>query len=180
MQPREAIAGGGGDFRAVAGEPPVPPHAASTHCAFCPRCTANLAALPPSANFCNRCGLPLPRQVIEPAGAPQGDAAAAIASPPADEPFQTPLILLAYARALFNLGNRYETAIGSRRNLDEAARCYWKAARLGDAAARQRVDADRPGEGTGALSYTPPPLPDNLIVHDPSPPFAAVYRPGAS
>jgi hypothetical protein len=72
---------------------------------------------------------------------------------------------MAYAKALFNLGWRYETAVGSRRNLEEAARCYWKAARLGDAGARQRLDpvCDVPDAGAGlpplATVYSPPPLP---------------------
>lgn len=78
--------------------------------AFCVKCAVDLSALPHAARFCNRCGIPLLRHTE------------------ADDP--TPLILVGYARALFSLGRRYETAIGSRRNLDEAARCYAKAARL--------------------------------------------------
>ena len=55
-----------------------------------------------------------------------------------------PEILIAYAKALFNLGCRYETALGSRRNLEEAARCYWKAARLSHAAAQAPANPDAP------------------------------------
>jgi TPR repeat protein len=55
------------------------------------------------------------------------------------ERFHPPQFLLAYARALFNLGWRYETAVGSKRNLEEAARCYQKAARLSVAAAEPPI-----------------------------------------
>jgi TPR repeat protein len=47
--------------------------------------------------------------------------------------------LLAYGKSMFNLGWRYEHALGARRNLSEAARCYWKAARLGDPEAAGRL-----------------------------------------
>lgn len=39
-------------------------------------------------------------------------------------------ILTGYANALFRLGLRYESALGATRNVEEAARCYDKAARL--------------------------------------------------
>jgi TPR repeat protein len=77
---------------------------------LCVKCAADVSALPKAARFCNRCGTRLLDH--------------------ADQYPPPPLILLAYAQALFNLGRRYETAIGARRNLDEAARCYAKAARL--------------------------------------------------
>jgi len=140
--------------------------AASGHC---PRCCADVSALPAAARFCNRCGFPLPTRVsAEPVSAP----------PPLPQLFASPLILLAYGRALFNLGWRYETAIGSRRNVEEAARCYWKAARLGDAAARERY-----GHAlvAGPTSHDPPPLPPlPADFVEPLPPFATVYRPGVS
>ena len=60
-------------------------------------------------------------------------------------------MLLAYARSMFGLGWRYEHAIGSRRNLDEAARCYTKAARLGDPAAVDRLR----GEGSPGGNHPP-------------------------
>lgn len=48
-------------------------------------------------------------------------------------------MLLAYGKSMFNLGWRYEHAVGARRNLNEAARCYGKAARMGDASAAARL-----------------------------------------
>jgi TPR repeat protein len=101
---------------------------------FCVRCAADVSALPPAARFCSRCGFHLLRPFLRAHASlpPTG-------SPPVCSAFQPPLILVAYARALFNLGWRYETAVGSRRNAEEAARCYGKAARLGDAAALARL-----------------------------------------
>jgi TPR repeat protein len=58
--------------------------------------------------------------------------------------------LLAYGKSLFNLGWRYEHAIGARRNLTEAARCYWKAARLGDASAVGRINPAQAAVHVGA------------------------------
>jgi TPR repeat protein len=52
-------------------------------------------------------------------------------------------IVRGYARALYLLGRRYETALGARRNPVEAMRCYDKAARLGNVAAIERLGADR-------------------------------------
>jgi hypothetical protein len=156
--------------------PPIPPSGASLPQrgprdrppVFCVKCAADVSVLPPAARFCNRCGAALPERLGHAARYP-----GAQSSPPPlpPEPFQPPLILLAYAKALFNLGWRYETAVGSRRNLEEAARCYWKAARLGDAAARGRF-------GPGADHSCPLPcmLPAEIVV-DSSPPFATVYRP---
>jgi len=137
----------------------------------CPRCCADVSALPPVARYCNRCGFPLPTpSSLEEVPSP----------PPLPQLFSAPLILLAYGRALFNLGWRYETAIGSRRNIEEAARCYWKAARLGDAAARERYgDAALATEATPHDAPPLPPLPADF-VQPPPPPFATVYRPGIS
>ena len=119
---------------------------------FCTRCAADVSTLPFEARFCNRCGSPLPAAA---------DTAPRVSNTP--QLFAQPLILLAYANALFNLGCRYETAIGSRRNLEEAARCYEKAARLGNVAARER--------------YAP--LLDGTRPTEPSPPLATVIDPGA-
>jgi len=112
---------------------------------YCSRCAADLTSLPLEARFCNRCGVALPEQTELPATA-------------AAEPFQPPLILLAYAKALFNLGWRYESALGSRRNLREAERCYCKAARLGDVAAlsRRGQPTVRPSVPPLASVYQPP------------------------
>jgi uncharacterized Zn finger protein (UPF0148 family) len=49
------------------------------------------------------------------------------------------LMLLGYANAMFRLGYRYETGLGNNRNPDEAIRCYFKAAKLGNAAALARL-----------------------------------------
>lgn len=121
----------------------------------CVKCATDVTRLPATARFCNRCGSPLPAR----GGQPLLPAATSVAPPAL--PFDPPQILLAYARALFNLGWRYETAVGSRRNLEEAARCYWKAARLGDAGAR--------------LRFEQPPNANDPVL--PVPPFATVYAP---
>lgn len=78
---------------------------------FCVKCAADVSALPQAARFCYRCG-------------------SRLTDSRSPDPLLPPQILIAYARALLNLGWRYETAIGSQRNLDEAARCYEKAGRL--------------------------------------------------
>ena len=130
------------------GPPPLPAFATPAGPVFCHRCSADVARLPPAARFCNRCGSVLPAPPSpSPAAAPQR---AETCEPPPD-------ILLAYARALFNLGCRYENAVGSRRNLAEAARCYWKAARLGDAPAAGRFPPS--AFEVPVLPYLPPPLP---------------------
>jgi TPR repeat protein len=49
------------------------------------------------------------------------------------------LILLGYANAMYRLGYRYETGLGNNRNPDEAVRCYFKSAKLGNAAALARL-----------------------------------------
>jgi TPR repeat protein len=119
---------------------------------FCLRCAADVSALPPAAQFCRRCGFRLPTQ-FHPARSAHSPAPLPL--PPGS--FHPTLILVAYARALFHLGWRYETAVGSRRNPDEAARCYGKAARLGDAAALRRLQP-QPGTDLPPLAtiYQPP------------------------
>ena len=76
-------------------------------------------------------------------------------------------MLVAYAKSMFGLGWRYEHAVGSRRNLAEAARCYGKAARLGDRSAARRLGQ---GDAEGSLSSLPPPMP----------PLAQVWQPDDS
>ena len=146
---------------AGAAPPPLPVSLPSRPRVVCVKCAADVTALPEAARFCNRCGSSLPEQSGRTAPAPPASAGAT--PPPPSDPFDPPQILLAYARALFNLGWRYETAVGSRRNLDEAARCYWKAARLGDAGARLRFEG---APGTNDLPRHPPPL---ATVHAPPP-----------
>src|SRR5688500_5275645 len=98
----------------------APPSGILSPPVFCSHCAADVTALPPAARFCNRCGSDLPHRHPSRSGAlpPIPDAPVQI-NPPAEPP---PLILLAYARAMFNLGCRYETAVGSHRNMQEAAR----------------------------------------------------------
>ena len=156
----------------------APPSGSHSPPIFCFHCAADVTALPPVARFCNRCGSDLPKWFH---GKPMPSLPIPDppipTNPPAELP--PPLILLAYARAMFNLGCRYETAVGSQRNMQEATRCYWKAARLGDAAARERYDAH--AMASPALAYHPAALAaGTLPVRDPSPPFATVYRPGVS
>jgi len=167
MAERPAIDG------AFIGEPPAP-EPLPVRPVFCQGCASNLSALPAVARFCNRCGRALPEgfsAMQEPADDPE------TTPEPMADPFPRPLILLAYARALFNLGVRYETAVGSRRNLEEAVRCYWKAARLGDVAARDRCSAYAVAAlPADLLPAAPPPLPyASAEFRDPSPPFATVH-----
>ena len=134
-------------------EPPADRHFARV---FCVKCAADVTALPLAARFCSRCGSPLPEHFYR----DHSPHAAAPETPPGAPSVTFPPreILLAYAKALLNLAWRYESALGSRRNLEEAARCYWKTGRLHDAA----------GEASArCVAGTPPP-------------FAAVYTPPIS
>jgi hypothetical protein len=56
------------------------------------------------------------------------------------------LMLQAYSNAMYRLGWRYESAAGGHRNADEAIRCYFKAARLGNADALARLTPRCAGE----------------------------------
>src|SRR5215212_1178520 len=92
----------------------------------CPRCHHDLSRLPATAMFCPHCGqkqneIPLAEFVLQPV-------------PPAPEHFHS-VVIVGYARAMTQLGSRYELA----RNTDEALRCYCKAARLGNSEARSRL-----------------------------------------
>jgi TPR repeat protein len=49
------------------------------------------------------------------------------------------LIRFGYAAAMGSLGLRYEAGLGAQKNEDEAIRCYIKAARMGNDAARERL-----------------------------------------
>ena len=79
------------------------------------------------------------------------------------------LILIGYGNAMFNLGRRYEAGQGTARNTDEAIRCYFKAAKLGNHNALARLaphlsePAARPDaaveEGSGVAQESPPELP---------------------
>ena len=72
------------------------------------------------------------------------------------------LILLGYANAMYRLGWRYEIGNGTARNAEEAVRCYFKAAKLGNAAALARLapqrlagTAPRPSETADQVATTP-------------------------
>jgi TPR repeat protein len=145
---------------------------------FCSHCNTDLADLPLGARYCRHCGVRL-RSALAPTaprpaqGSPGGyrlpaeghfnwrfwwwgGAPRVQQSAPGDRSF----MLLAYAKSMFGLGWRYEHAVGSRRNLSEAVRCYGKAAKLGDADAAARLgyhpprgdDLSQPKPGA------PPPL----------------------
>jgi hypothetical protein len=136
--------------------------------AYCSNCAADLTHLPPVARYCHRCGFHLPADVADRVlpGLPERVEQCAV--PYARLFFPPSLILLAYGKALFNLGFRYETAIGSRRNQEEALRCYGKAARLGDPSAVGRL-----AEWEGcAFAHPAPnhPAPDLAPPDHPSPP----------
>ena len=144
----------------------------------CPKCNADLTLLPKVARFCNRCGTaladaafvaPVPLQCA-PSAKPAGpwfcrprwlfnlwfacvDCDTGI---PHSVSVGRSAVLLAYGKSLFNLGWRYEHAVGARRNLAEAARCYWKAARLGDPSAVGRLD---PAQVAVRASAHPAPAP---------------------
>lgn len=65
------------------------------------------------------------------------------------------LMLLGYSNAMYRLGWRYETGSGTVRNPDEAVRCYFKAARLGNPAALRRLTP----AADNKKPMTPPPAP---------------------
>lgn len=55
------------------------------------------------------------------------------------EQYPISLVISGYANALYHLGARYELGRGAFRNIDEATRCYMKAAKLGNLGARARL-----------------------------------------
>jgi TPR repeat protein len=50
-------------------------------------------------------------------------------------------IVTGYANAMYHLGARYESGLPARRMPGEAVRCFIKSARLGNADARERLNA---------------------------------------
>ena len=66
-------------------------------------------------------------------------------------------MLAGYANAMFRLGWRYETGHGTPRNTDEAIRCYFKAAKLGNANALARLAPKCMGEADVATVEEAPP-----------------------
>jgi TPR repeat protein len=131
----------------------------------CPSCNFALAARSQLARFCPQCGTPLARGDFHPAEfvpfARRFDAVQSAAAnwimlrdrrgekPAAMGPisFAHPLMLLGYANAMYRLGWRYETGDGTGRNVDEAIRCYFKAAKLGNPAALSRLAPECTREG---------------------------------
>jgi hypothetical protein len=104
----------------------------------CPRCHFDLSTLPPTAQYCPRCGkhqldIPLAEVAVTPVSIP-----AMPPAPPVPEHFHS-VMIVGYARAMNQLGTRYEAGNGVARNSDEALRCYCKAARLGNSEARLRL-----------------------------------------
>ena len=132
----------------------------------CPGCGADPNSLPTAARFCNRCGARLETAGAAGSTAPVGICARWLMSlwcgcHPDGHPVPTNLrtrsqVLLAYGKSMFNLGWRYEHAVGARRNLHEAARCYGKAARLGDPSARRRLSGESPDNASDESSPLPP------------------------
>jgi hypothetical protein len=64
-----------------------------------------------------------------------------------------------YATALYNLGYRYEHSAGARSNPEEAVRCYFKAARLGNPQAVARLTPDTNDSAAGPHAGGPQELP---------------------
>ena len=101
----------------------------------CVRCGHDLTRLPASPRFCPRCGLNLsvrPVPVVD-------------CREPVPVLTQTPepgtsTIVVGYGIAMKKLGGRYEVGQGVHRNVDEAVRCYGKAARLGNEDAKIRLE----------------------------------------
>jgi TPR repeat protein len=124
--------GSGPPAEGGAAEAPGYPH--------CSRCHADLTHCFLSARFCPRCGITL--------AALPGEAPPAVTIPPlplpvlAIEPSEsrdTHALILGYANAMFRLGWRYENGQGASHNAEEAVRCYFKAAKLGNGSALARL-----------------------------------------
>lgn len=118
----------------------------------CPKCLSDLCSLPKSARYCPHCGWDLQQPpamaVVQerpttpddpfphpPTVTPPGDNSVPGRRP---EPIRSP-ILRGFATALYRLGARYERGLGASYNSDEAQRCYFKAAKLGNSAAIARL-----------------------------------------
>ena len=130
----------------VAADPAAPltyPH--------CFRCHTDLTHCFLSACFCPRCGVTLaamPGETLQPA--PVSRLALPVLAIESRQTSDTHSLILGYANAMFRLGWRYENGYGASRNTEEAVRCYFKAAKLGNDSALARLT---PPE----LQETPPP-----------------------
>lgn len=140
--------------------------------ARCLRCSADLTTLPEFARYCPECGLDThqspPRALLARASEPMERvdwtpqwAHLRQLVAPCNHPLPearvihepTSHMLVGYSNAMYNLGRRYETGLGAARNPGEAARCYFKAARLGNVWALARLavrylGGDHPSERT--------------------------------
>jgi hypothetical protein len=125
----------------------------------CSRCHTDLTHCFLSARFCPRCGVVLASLPGERLPAvPRAAALVPVPPPPLPvltiEPSEgrgTHSLILGYANAMFRLGWRYENGDGTCRNDQEAVRCYFKAAKLGNASARARLTPQN--EDAPALPY---------------------------
>jgi TPR repeat protein len=137
---------------------------------FCPRCGLGLGTPGPAGPFSST---PIATSVppaLPPFAAPAGPAvlpnpAASAAAwlrirqgGPAGVSHRVDIhsaMLLGYANAMYRLGRRYEIGHGTGRNVEEAIRCYFKAAKLGNPAALARLAPQCAG-GDAADEPTPP------------------------
>ena len=152
----------------------------------CRRCGVDLSRLATPARFCPRCGVSLSAAAVPSPVAPPAAPASPQPAHPAVEQRATPaaewlrlrearaapsrppagpqgeshtthsLILVGYANAMYRLGWRYETGLGTGRNVEEAIRCYFKAAKLGNPAALARLAPQCAGGARGSVNPTPP------------------------
>jgi TPR repeat protein len=124
----------------------------------CSRCQADLAHCFLSARFCPRCGMTLAdlsETAARPARLPPPLPLPVLAVEPREAGGDTHALILGYANAMFRLGWHYENGGGVSRNAEEAVRCYFKAAKLGNGSARARLTTQDPHEpdppgGSGA------------------------------
>lgn len=119
------------------------PSADTPSTTICAGCETSLVELPATARFCPSCGMPLP--------------AADLPAAPATIDTESRAIRASYAAALYRLGWRYEA--GSPRIAEEAARCYMKAARLGNQSAQVRLDTAPTCAPAPEINDAPPLVP---------------------
>ena len=113
----------------------------------CPRCHDDLSRVQSVARFCPHCGIDLRNtRQADVAPAETAEQAPAVShqwhlfgSQSAAAQAGRSSLVRGFAKALFRLGRRYEEGLGAAHNRQEAARCYQKAAILGDAEALERL-----------------------------------------
>jgi hypothetical protein len=131
----------------------------------CPRCHHDLARLPSTARFCPRCGENYK-------ATPRADFV--LLPPPAPEHFHS-MMIVGYAKAMTQLGTRYELS----HNTDEALRCYCKAARLGNSEARTRLITRGVAEFNEAAESNSPEPAATTAPDSPSPEMVGSAHPTA-